>query len=288
MDRRKPVLVNAGEVETDAALREVSEKLGVRVFPKPRLADVLDIDKSGLSSSEFSYALKAHLDFVIADATDGRPHFAVEFDGAYHESVAAQRRDRMKDAICERLGLPLLRINADYLRTVKGFRLVAWLVELWFLDDAFYEAQKRGQIPWDEPFDAYSVVEHDEHGRWTFPYGLADKSRKKVWQAHAEGRCRGYTVNHMFRSRDDFGEAYAVLQVADDQWVISHIRIRAFRFPPVSPGQLAAELAIVEAVEKFEEFESGVSVAARREQYDAIVANIRDPKTSRWSFAWGG
>jgi Protein of unknown function (DUF2726) len=289
MDRRKPMLVNAGEVETDAVLREVADKLGVRVFPKPRVADVLNIDKSGLSSTEYTYALKAHLDFVVADEKDGRPHFAVEFDGAYHESsIDAQRRDEMKGAICDRLGLPLLRIDADYLRDVKGFRLLAWLVELWFLYEAFSEQQERGYIPWDEPFDAYSVVDHDEEGAWVFPYGLADEARKKVWLAHAEGRCRDYTVNYMFCSRADYGESFAVLQVADERWVISHVRIRAFRFPPVTPGELAADLAVVEAVEKFEEVERGIGLAAGPEQYEAVVAKIRDPIRSGWSFAWCG
>jgi ADP-ribose pyrophosphatase YjhB (NUDIX family) len=281
------MLVNMGEVETDAVLREVADKLGVRVFAKPRLADVLDIDRSGLSPTEFTYALKAHLDFVIAEPEGGKPHFAVEFDGPYHAtSKDAQRRDEMKNAICERLGLPLLRIDADYLRTVKGFRLVAWLVELWFLDDAFYEAQKRGEIPWDEPFGACSVVEHDAQGRWRFPYDLAAEARRELWRAHAEGRVRSFTPNHVFRSRDDFGAAYALIRVGDEKWLISHVRISAFRFPPVSPGELAADLALVELAEKLEKYERGVGVAAGREHFEA-VANLRLPVGSGWSFAWG-
>src|SRR4051812_45517758 len=117
MDRRKPMLVNLGEVETDAALRDAVDELGARVFAKPRLADVLNIDRSGISDEEYTYALKAHLDFVIASETDGTPHFAIEFDGPYHAtSAVARRRDAMKDAICDRLGLPLLRIDADFLR----------------------------------------------------------------------------------------------------------------------------------------------------------------------------
>jgi hypothetical protein len=165
VDRRRRLLVNIGEEEADSVLREVADKFGVRVVPKPRLADAVDINRSGLPDDLYTYALKAHLDFVIARGSDAMALFAVEFDGRYHETdAAAQRRDAMKDAICERLGLPLLRVDADFLRTVKGFRLLAWLVELWFLDEAIVEAQESGGVPWDEPFDAYSVVEPDARG----------------------------------------------------------------------------------------------------------------------------
>jgi hypothetical protein len=116
MDRRRALLVNIGEAETDAVLQEVAEKPEVRVFAKPRLADVLNIERSGLSDDLYRYALKAHLDFVVAQQSDGRVHFAVEFDGPYHQdSAVAQRNDAMKNEICERLGLPLLRIDADFL-----------------------------------------------------------------------------------------------------------------------------------------------------------------------------
>jgi len=203
MDRRKSLLVNIGEAETDAVLREVATKLDVRVFAKTRLADVVEIRRSGLSNDEYRYALQAHLDFVIALASDGRPHFAVEFDGPYHDTDAgAQRRDTMKGSICARLGLPLLRIDADYLRTVRGFRLLAWLVELWFLDEAFSEEQMHGRIPRDEPFDPQSVMELKD-GRITFPYSLAGDAQQEIARAYGQGLCNAPHPDHYFRTRDN-------------------------------------------------------------------------------------
>lgn len=288
MDRRKALLVNIGEVETDAVLREVAAKLGVRVFAKPRLADVVNIDRSGIADEEYRYALKAHLDFVVAEVADGRPHFAVEFDGPSHATDRAARRDAMKNAICERLGLPLLRIDANYLQTVKGFRLVAWLVELWFLHEAFCDAQERGQIPWDEPFHPYSVVDQDEYGRWVFPYGLADDASKSLRHAYEEGQCLSPFPNHLFRTTEDAGEAYALLPVAHEQWLISHVRVCPFRFPPVTPGELANDLAIVDVAAKLEELERGEAVAAGREQYNAVMANLEGGMRPGWSFGISG
>jgi hypothetical protein len=283
------MLVNLGEVETDAVLREAVGELGARVFAKPRLADVLNIDRSGLSKDEFSYALKAHLDFVIASESDGTPHFAVEFDGPYHStSPNARRRDTMKDSICDQLGLPLLRVDADFLRTVKGFRLVAWLTELWFVYDGFVKAQESGYIAWDEPFDTGSVVEHDEKGRWIHPYDLADNARRTVRQACEDGRIQDFTPNYLYRSRDEYGEAYALLKVDDDRWLTSYARIRAFHFPPVTPGGLAADLAVVDVVDKLAEYERGAAVAAGYEQYKAIAGKIngRNGLRDGWSWAW--
>ena len=113
-DRRRKLLVNLGEEQADSTLRDAADKHGVRVFPKLRLADAVNIDRSGLPDELYRYALRAHLDFVIARGTDAQALFAVEFDGPSHESNEARKRDAMKDEICERLGLPLIRVDADF------------------------------------------------------------------------------------------------------------------------------------------------------------------------------
>jgi len=60
MHRRKRILVNQYEEAVDAALIESASRCNVRVFPKVRIADTLDIQQSGLTNDEYSYALKAH------------------------------------------------------------------------------------------------------------------------------------------------------------------------------------------------------------------------------------
>jgi hypothetical protein len=113
--------------------RRLADRNGARVFPKVRIADVLDIADSGISDREYGYALRAHFDFVVAE-TDGTPHFAVEFDGPQHATDRATiQRDALKAALCQRGELPLLRIDAGYLRPSGRFTLLSWLVELWFL-----------------------------------------------------------------------------------------------------------------------------------------------------------
>jgi hypothetical protein len=271
MDRRRKMLVNIGEEEADSVLRDVADKFGVRVFAKPRLADTVDIDSSGLPNDLYSHALKAHLDFVVARGSDAQALFAVEFDGAYHDSDAARRRDAMKDTICERLGLPLLRVDADFFQTVKGFRLLAWLVELWFLDEAVTEMQASGAFPWDEPFDPRDLYEPDEHFRLTRrPFDLASEAQAALFTAYKEGRCLAPHPDHYFTTTDDGGESYAFLPLPYRRWLMSHVRVRAYRFPPLSPGELADDLACVEIASKLEEYERGTVLAVTGEEVDTI------------------
>jgi hypothetical protein len=176
VDRRRPIL-NRSENATESALWGAAEKNGARVFTKVRIADALSINQSGLPDQLWRYALQGHFDFLLADTTTSIPHFAVEFDGPSHaQNPDTIRRDEMKNLICERLGLPLLRVDAGYLRTVGRFTLVGWLAELWFLNEEFYAMQERGEIPYDEPFTYFSLFEPGPDGRLRWSYDLSDSA----------------------------------------------------------------------------------------------------------------
>jgi hypothetical protein len=69
------------------------------------------------------------------------PEFAVEFDVEAHEHDRVRRRDALKDSICERLGLPLLRIDRFGLRPTIRRTVIWYLVESWALWCGFSEAQ---------------------------------------------------------------------------------------------------------------------------------------------------
>ena len=155
MDRRRQILASKYEVATDKALREAASRCGVQVHIKVRIADSLDIASSGLTKEEFSYALKAHFDFVVA-REDSTAAFAVEFDGPQHDTDPdVVRRDALKNSICDKLAMPLLRIDADFLHPIgrSRFSILGWAAEVWFLYEGFCEAQASGQVPYDEIFN---------------------------------------------------------------------------------------------------------------------------------------
>lgn len=104
-------IFNIHEEATNLRLDEVCANYGAKAYPKVRVADVLPIENSGISSVEYSYALKAHFDFVVCDK-DHMPQFSVEFDGPYHKKEPQKEKDQLKNKLCERFHFPLLRADS--------------------------------------------------------------------------------------------------------------------------------------------------------------------------------
>lgn len=257
----KPLLVNEGEFKTDAALREAAESIGYRVHTKVRVGDVLGIEHSGLSSEAFGYALRSHFDWVITDLETMTPEFGVEFDGPSHDEPDAQRRDLLKDEICDRLDFPLLRIDRSGFRPAARRTVIGYLVESWALMKGFFEAQANGQIPDDEIFMPWAVIEGvDERGHITWR-DLAQPCRILVERLFSAGLIKLPSPTYAYRGRrpDDphHAEAYAWVHVVTGQLVIGHARIRAYSFPAVSDADLADDLAHMDLADHLARWREG-------------------------------
>ena len=59
-------ILNVGEKEIYSIANEIAAVHDCEVFPRIRLADLLPIERSGIDDELFSYALKYHLDIIIA------------------------------------------------------------------------------------------------------------------------------------------------------------------------------------------------------------------------------
>lgn len=248
LDRRRRILVNRSEVLTDAALREAAADLGLRVDAKTRLADAVDIDRSGLSDEAYRYALRAHLDWVVSDLATTRAEFAVEFDGPSHDTPAVRRRDAVKNEVCERLGLPVLRVGAAVLRPAAQRTVLGLLLEAWVGWRGFVAAQERGDLPYDEVFDAASFVSLDpDTGELLMPLDLTQPVRRRVVRMAAAGVLARPFVAHAYRGpraeTPDTAEAFAWAHTTDGRVVIGHARVREYSFPAVLSFDLADGLA---------------------------------------------
>lgn len=115
-------------------LRDLVDPQGVEVWCKVGLKDAVDLNNSGISSDRYSYAMRAHLDFVVTDRASSRILFAVEYDGAEHFTDADTiARDRKKTEVCRALGFDLLRVTKCQLEAVfLGRNQLQLLVERWF------------------------------------------------------------------------------------------------------------------------------------------------------------
>jgi hypothetical protein len=164
-------LLNRSEEAIRRELEKIASDNGIRVFSKFRLSDVIEKGTTYLTNREFDFYTRAHCDFVLADA-DARPIMIVEYDGPLHQLTAEQReRDEIKNELCRRAGLGLLRINDRYVtKLYRGITVLRWIIEVTKLEKAFYVAQENGQIPLDEPFDPTFLQPTGSGGR--FPYWL--------------------------------------------------------------------------------------------------------------------
>lgn len=259
MDRRRRLLLNAGEVATDKALSEAAERSGLFVLAKVRVASALEIDRSGLTDREFSYALKSEFDFVIADGDERLPQFAVEFDEPHHLTEPTTiERDRLKASICRKLGLPLVRIGSEFLKRERRFTLIGYLVEVWALERAFSEAQAAGTIPPDEPFMPENVIAESIDSAVSWPYWLDLPARLRVNRAHGEGLVRLPGLEELTTPWPSLGdpdpdveivESWAIIALAKDGYVLGQAKLRNFPvfIPGVGARSLAASVAVGDA-----------------------------------------
>ena len=132
---------------TDKRLREVCDDFDAKVYAKVRVADVLPIEHSGINDKHYKYALQAHFDFVVADSED-QPLLAIEFDGPSHQEPDAQKRDEMKNTLCDKFELPLLRVNRNYLNnSSSNWDLLRWFCTVFFVNREGEGDVKAGRIP---------------------------------------------------------------------------------------------------------------------------------------------
>ncbi|QIN77503.1 DUF2726 domain-containing protein [Rubrobacter marinus] len=306
MDRRKKILVNSNEAATEKELWKAATEHGARVFPKVRVADALNVQSSGLSDEEYGYALRAHFDFVVADKRS-LPLFAVEFDGSHHENDSKTiSRDELKRSLCDKLGLPLLRVDADYLRRGVGrFSLLGWFAEVWFMQEAFYAAQEDGSVPLDEPFFYSNILgfgymdggrlvaidnlEPEEQVRLLMehqgqmivhrPYDPFLPYRAFIVRSYKKGACQRPVPDEVAVTEPrGYEVALAVLPVAPDRVIVGRSRVRSFMFPPVSSRELAVELSVVDAARKLKLYGEGKHRAYSSRHADLLRARVARSK----------
>lgn len=264
MSPRLKRIVNYTEQRVLDILDKSVDAQSARVLTKPRVADVLEIRQSGLSAEEYSYTLRAHFDFVVAD-TNFMGLFAVEFDGPIHvEDVEARRRDTLKQSICDRFSFPLLRIGSQFIDSeVRRFSLLSWLVQVWFLQRDFDAQQSAGAIPLDEPFEYKAILAHQgeiESGiGTTFPYDLSWPSRISLMRQWKRGTCINHVPSVCLSVSPDWRRAssIALMQMNLGDFIIGHANCSLAPFGPVTASELCSDLSIIDVATKVEQFIDG-------------------------------
>ncbi len=238
-------IVNHQEEAAYRQLQKLAADYGYSVHVKMRLADVIAIEGSGICAILYSFALKSHFDFVVCDE-DHDPVFAVEFDGPSHQDAQQHARDRKKNEICERFGLPLLRINTRHLiEKYNKASLLRWIISAWELQKAFNEAQAKGQIPADEDFDPIFLWHEGETIEEVHPHWVSLKPRLHLQELQKQGRIPvRLTCGFAFTDNDGNYRGIEWIDVNKGKVVAVESAMRAQLFP-LYLGELFSELMTV-------------------------------------------
>jgi hypothetical protein len=285
MSERQPLLLNEGERRADLALREALERRELHLDRKVRVASALKINHSGISDAEFRYALRAEFDFVVSKGPSRLPEFVVEFDGSRHltdpKTIA---RDRMKEAICRRFDLPLLRIGVEALGRAREQTILAWLIDVYYLAENFYAQQKRGVIAEDEPFMYFSLFDLAPGGGLGRSMALDHEARLAMLEAAKDGLAPSHVPEQVttrtwgVEIRPELVKSYAIFELNDRQFILGHAAVRNFdRFGEVSAADLASDLALADAGKKLAFFRCN----RLRPLEDAGLAKLRG-RTRGW------
>jgi hypothetical protein len=244
-------LVNRYEELTHDALKPVLDRFSLSIYPKVRVADVIEPNDVGATGDLKTFALKAHFDFVIC-RDRWQPVYAIEFDGPTHASAIQAARDVQKDELCRRADLPILRVHAEHLtKDYTDLTLLGWLVEVAEMQVAFDEAQAAGQISPEEDFDPFFLMSL-EPGEPRFPYWISAEPRARLQRLHRQGRLH-HPIGSGFYGRDEndvyHGAELIAVTPSEGVYVKGSIRNQQF---PAPFGELLGEILGVQLAKKTE------------------------------------
>ncbi len=277
------LLVNQYEQITHARLLDACADQGAHVCPKVRVKDALPLEGSGVTREQFTYALQSHFDFVVADK-DSTVLFAVEFDGPNHRSADAQRRDGLKNELCRRFGLPLLRINSNHIeRKFRQWDLLTYFIDTWFLKRAFEEAQSQGTVPWEEDFDPMNFITDGKDGRWR--YWFSAPSQIAIQRLHKAGQIRHASASHLSGyDVDDNLRCLAFIKVTDQTWVSTTTGMRSQLFD-VCTSDVLWQIGIVDVHDRLIQALAGKAPFVNREEMERAVEEF---DYAYKASSWGG
>jgi hypothetical protein len=82
------------------------------IFPKVRMADIVEVEKTAKKNWVAWNSIKAkHVDYLIWDLVENRIAMALELDGKSHNTIKMQKSDELKDRIFAKTGLPFARVR---------------------------------------------------------------------------------------------------------------------------------------------------------------------------------
>ena len=164
---------------------------------------------------------------------------------------------KLKILLCDRFEFPILRIKSQHLvKKYKSYDLLSWFVEHWFLAMWFDEAQRQGQVPWDEPYDPMMIISLPGRPH-KFPMWLSSELRIKIQQLQRKGKIQDPIISHWI-GVDQNGHYHGLswICINSAEAALVEVGMRKQRFP-ISECELLIELLAFLVFERLEAILSG-------------------------------
>ncbi|WP_422769222.1 DUF2726 domain-containing protein [Plantactinospora sp. WMMC1484] len=232
---------------------EVFERAGRVVRPGQRLGQLVPRRPEGVTGNQWNAAARALLDFVVSGSDGRAASFAVEFVDASTQTAQTQRGDRMKQAVCDAVGLGLLRIESGTLQPVThGRRILEYVLDARAFRDATGDPADYAELAPDGPLSYRDIVGRLPDGSRGHVNDLGAVARAAAVEAYVDREL----VDPILRSLHAVwvggpAQGWAWLQVRPGEYLFEQVRIWQHRFScGVEPGRLAEDLATMAVGER--------------------------------------
>ncbi len=147
------ILLSHGEENANRILREFFNEMPYLVYKEVSVRQVIEAEREELTPGEWSFYIQSSFDFLICGAVGRQPpELAVEFDSGFHDNPDQQRKDRLKNRLCQEAGLPLLRVRSDHVLKREGESFLKYILTLHFGERAVQERVSAGRLSWDAEY----------------------------------------------------------------------------------------------------------------------------------------
>ncbi|WFE35902.1 DUF2726 domain-containing protein [Micromonospora sp. WMMD975] len=245
-------------------------------FADRRLAELVQARPPGVTGSQWSTAGRAALDLVVCAADTRLPRFAVRFGPPAPDGSPARRAERLTDAVCAAVGLPLLRVESS---TLGGGEHVRRFVA--------YVLDARAYAEGTDPDGGDAVGFRDIVGR--LPDGrpgpvndLGALARADAVEAYVAGRLADPIVRGLHvRWTDGPAEGWSWVEARPGRCLLERVRLTARGFGcGVDPGRLAEDLATVALGERLRAADPAAAFLVDRDDLREQVRRLADRRDS--------
>ncbi|MFF3852335.1 DUF2726 domain-containing protein [Micromonospora sp. NPDC002575] len=260
---RAPVLTRAGQV----------------VYGPRRLGELVHGRPPGVTGHQWNAAGREGFDHVVCAGDSGRPLFAVEIGPPAAAGSAAQRAERMKDAVCAAVGLPVLRITSPTLRAADhGRRIVEYVIDARAYADAVRPEPGRDDPAEATPVAFREIVGRLPDGRSGHVNDLGALARAAAVEAYVSRRLVDPIVRGLHvRWTAGPVEGWSWVEARPGRCLVERVEVVQHRFScGVDAGRLAEDLAAVAVGERLRDVEQAGGDLVARDELDRDILRLRE------------